>query len=1102
MITCLNIGYPNTTVRQYRTTCYTVALLVLLFGFHGVCKAEGTRQLEPIGSPSNSLCRLTLAIDDDNDRIPFALINCSEEYRLNIRVSNFAYEKIYFGFGNVTDYGIDPEIMNDVNFQVKDPAGNVVAGYHLSPVPNTTYTDGFIESMAEAQSGPDINNTNPGGYAPLIINPTMNGDYILEFEIESNYQGVRRSFRYFDVTVANGNISIPGRLWSKAWQLSSGSVSSYESASYGSFYVYSNDSIVTSFDCNGLAGGVWIIYSNEWGCSTTGTWSDRRSSVIGNATVPPQYRIFLNNPDPTVFPTGIIGEMIDATALPHVCDTVITFAATVSKGGNIEILIDVPPLNPNAFGPEDVQLGYSVTAGYNVLLPAWDGKNAYGVALSNGTLIEARINFLNGLTNIPLHDVEDNPYGFKVDILRPIPATGNPKLKIFWNDTRLPSYCNPTSNVLDGCIYTNAGVVSGCHAWEFNQSELGEYNTVNSWWYYSSDDQLTIPITLELLPRKGNITGPGNICAGQLATFRTTAIPFAPKYIWRLTGPGVDVEVEQHAPDTTFTYQFTLGMPQGQYVLSVYGLNPECGHGDKAFMNTVLFDEEPPPVAGAASACVLSTSQYQIAGLYSDIEWLVNKGEIVGSPGNNQVTIRWHSSGADTIRVYSTTVDCGIRLSSFPVVVNPVAIAGFTTSGEATSCPGLPLTFTDNSGLVSGTITARNWIWGDGLSEDATGSEITHGFANTGNFNVVLRVTTNHGCQSEVASPVMIIPFPEASFTSYSNCISQSIELNDGSTGIDLVSWQWDFGNASVTAGNLNLRQPSAVFHQAGLFPVTLTVTNQYGCVDAVVQQVHIHNPPVAAFAHEFPCQGRGIVFTDQSVPSDASLVQYNWNAKSSAADERVFQGNPISVIFDEATDYEVGLAVTDAFGCIGRLTSTIDIVPKPAGAFNYHSIDGDVQGVLHFENQTTGAVDYHWDFGNSITSTLFEPVSLYTLEGAYTIVLVSLSPEGCADTTSGQYQYLPELWMPNAFTPDNNGLNDVFKPATQRNTLEPYLLQVYNRWGQLIFSSSDPDGGWDGKFNGKRCSTGNYIYILLYREGVEGSAKIITQKGSVTLME
>lgn len=1098
----VSIVCPNKSDRQNSTSSLVFTLLIILFGFQSVCLAEGTKELEPIGAPSNSLCRLILAIDEDNDRIPFALVNCSEEYRLNIRINNFLNEKIYFGFGNTTDYGIDPTIINDVNFQIKDPAGNIVAGYELSPLPGTSGAAGFIETMEEAQRGPDINNSNPGGYAPLQLNPTMNGDYVLEFGFQNAYQGIRRTLRYFDVTVANGNVPIPGRLWSKAWQLSSGSVQSSSSASYSTFYIYSNDSIVTSFESNGLSGGIWIIYSNEWGCSTTGTWSNRRRSVIGNATVPPQYKIFLNNPDPSVFPTGIIGEMISATALPHVCDTVITFAATVSKGGNIEILIDVPPLNPNAFGPEDVQLGYSVTPGYNVLLPAWDGKDAFGVALSNGTQIEARINFLNGLTNIPLHDVEDNPYGFKVDIIRPIPVSGNTKLKIFWDDTGLPSSSNPSSNVMIGCVYSDVGFVTGCHDWEFSSSYLGEYNTVNSWWYYSSDDQLIIPITLELLPRKGNISGPANICAGQLATFKTTSIPFAPKYMWNISGPGFSTDVERDAPDSTFTYQFTLDMPHGPYSVSVYGLNPECGPGDMAYKSFVLFDEDPPAVSGSVSACALAPSQYHIDGYFSDIQWSADKGEVIGSSGNNQVTIQWPTTGADTIWVYSTTPECGIRLSSLPIKINPVADAGFLTSGEATSCPGLPLTFTDNSELVSGTIGARNWMWDDGLSEDASGSQITHSYANTGTYNVRLRVTTNHGCQSEIINQINIIPYPEASFTSYSNCISQAIELTDISEGINLALWKWDFGNAPVTAENLNLRQPSAVFHQSGLFPVTLVVTNQYGCVDTVIKQVHIHNPPLAAYDYEFPCQSRAIVFSDKSTPADTSLVQYNWNVKSNTTGERLFQGNPISVIFDKAADFEVELEVTDVFGCIGSTYSLVSIVPKPAGDFDYLKYESDRQGVLRFENHTTGAIEYLWDFGNNNTSVLFEPETLYTLEGAYTITLVSVSPEGCIDTTFRNYYYNPEVWMPNAFTPDNDGLNDVYKPVTQRTTLEPYLFQIFNRWGQLIFSSTDPERGWDGKFEGKSCINGVYSYILQYREGAEGSAQIIVQKGSVTLLE
>lgn len=1077
-------------------------VLSVFFSIHGFVFAEGTKQLESPDAPSNSMCRLTLAIDDGDSRIPFALVDCSEEYRLNIRISDYTSEKIYFGFGNITEYGIDPIIMNDVMYQLKDPAGNIVAGYSLSLTPHNSGEDGFIETYEEALSGPNINSTNPDGYSPLIINPEMNGDYILEFSLPTIFQSIMRSLEYFDLTVAKGNTPIPGRLWSKAWQLSSGAVSSSESASFAKFYIYSDDSIATSVDCNGLAGGIWTIYSNESGCATTGTWSNRRSSVEGNASVQPQYKIFLNDADSTSFPTGVIGEMIDATVLPHVCDTSITFTATVSKAGNIEILIDVPPLNPGTFGPEDVQLGYSVEAGYNELLPAWDVKNAYGISLTNGTEVEARINFLNGLTNIPLYDVEDNPHGFKVDIVRPMPATGNPKLKLFWDDTKLPPIFSPTSNVLFGCEYSGSGIHSGCHDWDINDTDLGDENTINSWWYYTNDDQKLFTIELELLPRQGNITGPDNICAGQLVTFRTSSIPFAPKYFWHLAGPGISIDVEKDAPDSTFTYQFTPEMPQGQYVLSVYGFNPECGNGEIVYFNSYLFDEDPPPIMCSSSVCVQSTNEVEIAGSYLNVQWTVNNGEILGSPEANPATILWHSAGPDTIEVYSVTADCGTRLSKLPIIVYPAPNVGFKTSEGATSCPGLSMTFTDTSSISSGTIIARNWNWDDGHSDSTHNSEIAHIFPNTGDYNVQLIVTSDHGCQSEAIRQIKIIPYPVASFSFHSNCVSQSIELHDQSTGIDIEAWSWDFGNAPVTAGNLNSQQPTAEFHQPGVFPVSLVVSNKYNCRDTIIQQLRIHDPPVAGFTNEYPCQGGEILFTDQSVPTDTALVQYLWDVTSSSGYNHTYEGNPTSIVFNEATDYELTLNVMDAFGCIGSISSLVDVNPKPLGAFNYIENWENHLGNVYFVNLTTGATDYYWDFGNGSTSTLFEPETIYTQEGEYNIMLISTSYDGCADTTKTLYYYIPELWMPNSFTPNKDGLNDILKPVTNRSTLEPYLFQIYNRWGQLIFESSDPDIGWDGSFNGESCETGSYLYTLQYRQGEPESSAVVVKKGHILLLK
>lgn len=843
-------SYVRQHSRQlYLSLCFSIAL----FGFYGISFAEGTKQLEPSGAPSNSVCKLVLSQNSAEYRIPFALNNCKEDFRLNIRVNDFTSEKIFLGFGEIINYADDAIVYTDVRFQVKDPKGAIVAGYSLRQLPRTQGSPGYINTRNQVDAGPNINNTNPQGYDPLAVNPTMNGDYVIEFEIPVQPPGTAtldemRVLRYFDGTVANGNNTIPGRLWSKAWQLATRAVEAKTKASYSLFYIYTNDSVVTRFDCNGLAGGVWSIYSNEWGCSTSGDWSDRRRSLRGNATVKPEYKIFLNDPDLKVFPSGLIGKMISFNVIPNVCDTVVTFESNVSKGGNIDVLLDIDPPNPGSVGPEDVQLGYTVVAGYNVLLPAWDGKDGNGIPLPNETVVNAKIRFLNGLSNLPLYDVEDNPKGFKVDIQRPIPASGILKLKLYWDDTKLSALYFPTNNSTVGCLYSGTDPVSGCHDWTRVQN-LGDTNMINSWWYLTTDEILETSIKLRIRPSSGLITGPVNVCKGQMISFNTKSMLFAEKYIWRFSGPGFSDDSITNSPDTTFSYGLTKTFPAGDYLVSVFGRNPVCGDGEP-----------------------------------------VNK-------------------------------------------------------------------------------------------------------------------------------------------------------------------------------------------------------------------PVSVHNLPKVAFASDYPCQGVGITFTDQSIPADANLKEYTWIVNSGQGNERIVHGSSTSIVFDSALNYNVSHVTSDLLGCTDTVSRVIAIKAKPESAFEIIQNPGINNGELHFDNQTTGAISYIWDFGNTMNSAQAEPVVKYDTEGDYTIQLVATNSEGCKDTTIKQYYYMPGLWLPNAFSPNDDQKNEVFRPVTQRKTLEPYHLLIYNRWGQLIFKSSDPAEGWDGSYKGQPCEAGSYSYLLQYREPEINSSGIVTQRGSVSLI-
>jgi gliding motility-associated-like protein len=494
--------------------------------------------------------------------------------------------------------------------------------------------------------------------------------------------------------------------------------------------------------------------------------------------------------------------------------------------------------------------------------------------------------------------------------------------------------------------------------------------------------------------------------------------------------------------------------------------------------------------------------EFLIPGTYTNTQWNIKNGTIVGSSLANPVTVRWNTAGTDSIEVMATNVDCGTRLSVLPVIINIPADAGYMTTNEAITCPGLPINFSDTSKLDSGTITSRNWTWGDGLTNSGNTDNISHTYSTTGSYITKLEITTDKGCKSETQRQIQVIAFPEASFSVSRNCLSHAVQLSDNSTGINITAYNWDFGNALATASNLDLLQPTVIYHTTGQFPVQLIVTNKYGCRDTVVQQITIHNNPKADYTYEIPCQGAGIKFTDQSTMTDTVINQYNWFSRSTInGTEKQYAGTPSLITFDDANNYTVDLLVTDANGCTDTTTKLIPVKPKPATAFNYIENADNIMGKLHFTNQTTGAISYNWNLGEGSTSTQFEPEIKYSIEGDYTIVLVATSADGCNDTAYRHYYYMPGLWLPNAFTPDGDGKNDIFQPVTQRNSLKPYLLNVYNRWGQLVFTSSEPETGWDGTLNSEPCPEGLYTYFIQYKEDKIESSATISRRGTVLLL-
>ncbi|MDP3556442.1 MAG: PKD domain-containing protein [Bacteroidota bacterium] len=175
--------------------------------------------------------------------------------------------------------------------------------------------------------------------------------------------------------------------------------------------------------------------------------------------------------------------------------------------------------------------------------------------------------------------------------------------------------------------------------------------------------------------------------------------------------------------------------------------------------------------------------------------------------------------------------------------------------------------------------------------------------------------------------------------------------------------------------------------------------------------------------------------------------------------------------------------------GACGEISSSINVVinPAPTANFSASTYTANIPNdPIQFTNQSVGANSYYWSFGDGGFTNLTNPLHNYVTVGFYTVTLVAINQFNCKDTVEKDILVISDIQFPNVFTPNQNGSNggsynpadlsnDIFFPYT--SGVVEYQLQIFNRWGELIFQSQDIKIGWDGYFNGKLCQQDAYVW-------------------------
>ena len=373
------------------------------------------------------------------------------------------------------------------------------------------------------------------------------------------------------------------------------------------------------------------------------------------------------------------------------------------------------------------------------------------------------------------------------------------------------------------------------------------------------------------------------------------------------------------------------------------------------------------------------------------------------STETNPVQTFYNHGNTDTVYTITLAVNtqgCGDTISH-QLTVHPLPQASFTTDAQPDCSP-----MTANFQNTSNGSNSQIWNFGDGTQYD-TSANTSHTFVNDTNFiihyNVSIIAINEYQCTDTASQLVTVYPNPHNNFevTPDSSCSPATIDFIAAPSG---QNYSWDFGNGIAIQGS-NHEQSVYVndTNTDTTYNIRLITTTYFGCVDTSYGNVTIHPSPTADFNtnHNFICAPGEISFINNS----ENAIHYIWDF----GDGDSLLTDSISVvshIFDNPGSSPVSFTVTltaiNENGCTNQKSKTINVYPQ-VHAYYLSDTAGCSPLNIAFQNQSGGATQYKWEFGDNIISTENSPEHLYENTSGYNETyqakLIAISQFGCRDT-------------------------------------------------------------------------------------------------------
>jgi gliding motility-associated-like protein len=411
------------------------------------------------------------------------------------------------------------------------------------------------------------------------------------------------------------------------------------------------------------------------------------------------------------------------------------------------------------------------------------------------------------------------------------------------------------------------------------------------------------------------------------------------------------------------------------------------------------------------------------------------------------------------------------------------------------SCAGTTFIFEEMNTDASVT----QWYWDFGNNDTLTvfdNKPISRRFLTPGTITVKHVVKNGQACVSDTASLVLVIhAMSTASFNMPASvCMPGGavafINTSTVAAGVHL-NYAWQFGDGSPVSAD---EDPVHVYRQPGNYTVTLTAFTDKGCASEVSQVFNkFFEKPVASFS--LPsyslCQGMTARFVDESYAPGGTVNAWSWNfgdGSTSTQQEPTRQYNTPGT-------FQVKLVVGSSQGCVSDTFSRqLQVYPQPlvdAGPSFVVKEGANVQ----FQ-ATVNAPDFviRWSPSTGLDNPNIISPTLLNADNDEVYTVTATGQNNCSASDGLTVKVQKGVFIPNAFSPNNDGINDVWKIKN----IELYpgaTIEIYDRYGSVVYRSTGGSQPWNGSVKGKQAPSGTYYYIIDLKDGSSW------RNGSVTLL-